>query len=139
MNEREGPSIPVPDLIRAAIADHGPISFAEFMDLALYAPGGFYDRPPVGEAGHFVTSPHVHPVFGLLLAKAIREMWGALDSPSPLGLVEIGAGDGTLAVQLRAALAESGVDTEYVASGLSAFPFTVQPFPFFAAPSYTAA
>ena len=33
-------------LIRVAIADHGPITFAEFMEHALYGPGGFYDSPP---------------------------------------------------------------------------------------------
>jgi SAM-dependent MidA family methyltransferase len=92
--------------IRLAIADHGPISFAEFMELALYAPNGFYERPPVGEGdgGHFVTSPHVHPVFGELLAEAINGAWSSLGRPDPLTLVEVGAGDGTLATQLRAAL-----------------------------------
>ena len=31
------------DAVLAAIRDHGPISFAEFMEIALYGPGGFYD------------------------------------------------------------------------------------------------
>jgi SAM-dependent MidA family methyltransferase len=86
--------------IRRAIAEHGPISFAEFMELALYGPGGFYEEPPVGERGHFVTSPHVHPVFGMLLAEAIRECWDHFGSQDPITLVEVGAGDGTLAQQL---------------------------------------
>jgi SAM-dependent MidA family methyltransferase len=92
--------------VLAAIADHGPISFAEFMELSLYGPGGFYDRSPVGPSGDFVTSPHVHPVFGALLARAIGELRDALGSPMPLRLVEVGAGDGTLAGQLLAALAD---------------------------------
>lgn len=92
--------------LRAAIEDHGPISFAEFMEIALYGPGGFYQRPPVGERGHFVTSPHVHPVFGLLLARALRQLRDALGRPEPFRLVEVGAGDGTLAAQLLEALAE---------------------------------
>ena len=86
--------------IRQAIDDHGPITFAEFMGLALYGAGGFYDRPPVGAPGHFVTSPHVHPVFGACLARAIRELWVGLGSPDAFRLVEVGAGDGTLARQL---------------------------------------
>jgi SAM-dependent MidA family methyltransferase len=56
--------------ILQAIRSRGPISFAEYMELALYGAGGFYEDPPVGAEGDFVTSPHVHPVFGELLARA---------------------------------------------------------------------
>lgn len=93
--------------IRAAIRDHGPIAFAEFMELALYGPGGFFEQPPVGAEGHFVTSPHVHPfVFARCLRTALLDHWTALDEPDPLALVEIGAGDGTLAEALRSAFEE---------------------------------
>ena len=88
------------EAIRSAIAGHGPIRFDEFMDLALYGPDGYYERPRIGPAGDFVTSPHVHPVFGELLARALRELWTHVERPSPYRLVEIGAGDGTLARQL---------------------------------------
>jgi SAM-dependent MidA family methyltransferase len=86
--------------IRAAIRDHGPITFAELMQHALYGPGGFYEQPPVGPDGDFVTSPHVHPVFATMLARAIRELWEDLDRPDPYRITETGAGDGTLARQL---------------------------------------
>ena len=99
--------------IRAAIEDHGPISFAEFMEHALYGPGGFYERPPVGAEGHFVTSPHVHPMFGELMARELRSMWGALGRPEPFTVVEVGTGDGTLARQLLEHLGDLSVD--YVA------------------------
>ena len=56
--------------IRDAIREHGPISFAEFMQHALYGPGGYYEDPPVGTDGDFVTSPHVHPVFGAMVPVA---------------------------------------------------------------------
>ena len=99
--------------ILQAIEDHGPISFAEYMELALYGPNGFYETPPVGEAGHFVTSPHVHPVFGRLLGDAIRACWHELGRPNPLSIVEVGAGDGTLATQVTRALAD--IPKRYVA------------------------
>ncbi len=83
-----------------AIKDHGPISFAEYMTLALYGPGGFFERPPIGPDGHFVTSPHVHPVFAELLGRAIVDLRDRLGEPRPLRLSEVGAGDGTLARQL---------------------------------------
>ncbi|MDP9302687.1 MAG: SAM-dependent methyltransferase [Actinomycetota bacterium] len=96
---------PALDAIRDAIEAAGPITFAEFMDLALYGPGGFYESPPVGPSGDFVTSPHVHPVFCELVGAALRELHDRLGRPTPLRLAEVGAGDGTLA---RSMLAGSG-------------------------------
>jgi SAM-dependent MidA family methyltransferase len=92
--------------VREAVRDHGPITFAEFMEVALYSAGGFYDVPPVGERGDFVTSPHVHGVFAELIASGLREMWEQLGEPSPFTIVEVGAGDGTLARRLVAHLAD---------------------------------
>ena len=86
--------------IANAIRDHGPITFAEYMALALSGPGGFFERPPIGPEGHFVTSPHVHPVFAELLGRAIVDLHDRLGEPRPLRLSEVGAGDGTLARQL---------------------------------------
>jgi NADH dehydrogenase [ubiquinone] 1 alpha subcomplex assembly factor 7 len=99
--------------IRAAIEDHGPISFSEYMERALYGPGGFYEQPPVGEGGHFVTSPHVHWIFATMLAKALHSMWEGLARPVPLRIVELGAGDGTLARRLLMEL--EAVPVEYLA------------------------
>ena len=92
--------------IARAIDDEGPITFARFMELALYGPGGFYDTLPVGPDLHFVTGPHVHPVFGELLARAFRELWTGLGSPRPLHVSEVGAGDGTFARSLLATAKE---------------------------------
>jgi NADH dehydrogenase [ubiquinone] 1 alpha subcomplex assembly factor 7 len=104
----------VADAIRRAIGDHGPITFDEYMELALYGPGGYYERPPVGPTGDFVTSPHVHPVFGALVGRAVRELCEALGGPVPLHIAEAGAGDGTLAVQMLGALDELDVDYEAI-------------------------
>ena len=87
----EAPSLAF-DAIRTAIESTGPITFAEFMELALYGPGGFYRTPPVGAGGDFVTSPHVHPVFCELVTEAIRELGDQLGRPT-LRLAEVGAGD----------------------------------------------
>ena len=102
-----GVSEQVAAAIRTAIADHGPIAFSEFMEHALYGPDGFFEHPPIGAEGHFVTSPHVHPwVFAHCLRGALLETWTALGEPDPLPVVELGAGDGTLARALLAAFAE---------------------------------
>ena len=94
------------EALRDAIRTRGPIPFVEFMERSLYGPGGFYDEPPVGAEGHFVTSPHVHPVFGVLLAGGLREMWSLLGKPQPFDVVELGAGDGTLARQILEELSD---------------------------------
>ena len=100
-------SEPVGRHVRAAIEDHGPIGFDEYMEIALYGAGGFFETPPVGADEHFVTSPHVHPfVFAHCVRDALLDAWFALGEPEPLPVVEVGAGDGTFAEALSSAFAE---------------------------------
>ena len=96
------------EAVASAIRDHGPITFAEYMELALFGRGGFFEQPPIGPDGHFVTSPHVHPVFAQLLAAAIVDLHGRLGEPRPFLVAEVGAGDGTLARQLVEHLGDLG-------------------------------
>jgi SAM-dependent MidA family methyltransferase len=105
----------VAERIRAAIRDHGPIAFDEFMAEALYGPAGFYEHPPIGQRGHFVTSPHVHPVFSRLVGAALEELWGAIGRPEPFRLVEAGAGDGTMGRELIEGFARARIALEYSA------------------------
>jgi SAM-dependent MidA family methyltransferase len=106
------------DAIHEAIRASGPIGFDRFMELALYGPAGYYERPPVGPEGDFVTSPHVHPVFGALLGRALVELHEGLGEPRPFRVAELGAGDGTLARQLLEAL--TPLDVAYTAVERSA-------------------
>jgi NADH dehydrogenase [ubiquinone] 1 alpha subcomplex assembly factor 7 len=100
-----------------AIDANGPITFSTFMEISLYGFGGFYDRPRVGVDRDFVTSPHVHPVFGELLAAALRQLHALLGRPEPLRMVEAGAGDGTLARQILASLNDVRVEYRAVEVG----------------------
>lgn len=90
------------DIIRQAIEQQGPISFAQYMELALYEPqhGYYTQRPGLGRGGDFVTSPELHHLFGACLARQVTELWVALDRPSPLALLEWGAGTAALARDL---------------------------------------
>ena len=78
--------------------EHGKITFAEFMEVALYWPhGGYYaGREPVGAHGDYYTSPAVHPSFGALLAVQLFQMWRHLGRPNPFTVLELGAGNGLL-------------------------------------------
>jgi SAM-dependent MidA family methyltransferase len=91
--------------IRAAIdASGGWISFARFMELALYAPGlGYYSAGSIklGAAGDFVTAPELSPLFGRCLARQVAQLMesGIRD------VIEVGAGSGALARDLLQTLA----------------------------------
>ena len=79
------------------------ITFARFMERALYAPElGYYrgpaDRPT--DAGDFLTAPETHPIFGWTIARRIEQMWAELGRPRPFHLIEHGAGSGTLALSI---------------------------------------
>lgn len=100
-----------PDLesaIREEIATGGPITFARFMERALYEPGhGYYrtadERP--GRGGDFLTAPEAHPIFGRAVARFVESAWRALGEPDPFVIREYGAGGGALAEPLLAELA----------------------------------
>lgn len=96
--------------IHGEIADGGPITFARFMDLALYDPDGGYYRAETarpGRDGDFLTAPEAHPIFGAAIARAVADAWDRLGRPDPFVLREYGAGTGTLAVAIL-----DGVRTE---------------------------
>ena len=81
----------------------GRLTFAEFMDVALYHPTyGYYNRPEmtIGQGGDFYTSPMVHPIFGACIGRQVFEFWTLLGRPEEFFLLEMGAGVGTLAVDL---------------------------------------
>jgi len=87
--------------IRTDLLANGPMRFDAFMEAALYdAAGGYFARAAGGRRGDFATGPHVSPLFGALVARQIEDFWLLLDSPDPFDVIEVGAGDGTLALQI---------------------------------------
>jgi SAM-dependent MidA family methyltransferase len=86
------------NIVISAIKQKGPISFRDFMEIALYHPEyGYYTSPgnKIGQYGDFYTSPFVTSSFGHMIAKQIMEMWDQLDVPE-FTIVEYGAGTGIL-------------------------------------------
>ena len=75
------------------------ITFAEFMELALYHPQqGYYATNQSGKGiqSDFFTSSHLGADFGELLAQQFAQMWEILERPNPFTLIEMGAGQGLL-------------------------------------------
>ena len=97
-------------LIRAEIDASGPMTFARFMELALYQPDhGFYasgSRGP-GRAADFLTAPESHPIFGWAVARQLEEVWERLGRPPEFTVREYGAGTGALAAGIVGGLARS--------------------------------
>ena len=95
-------------LIAGRIAEAGGwLSFADYMALALYAPGlGYYaaGARKFGAAGDFVTAPELTPLFARSLAVQAVEVLDACGNE----ILELGAGSGRLAVDLMQELARFG-------------------------------
>jgi SAM-dependent MidA family methyltransferase len=90
-------------LIRAEIATTGSMTFARFMELALYHPErGYYRNEAArpGRGGDFLTAPEAHPIFGRSIARLVVDVWSALDRPAGFTVREHGAGSGALAAGL---------------------------------------
>ena len=92
--------------IRAAIDDAGgAISFADYMDLALFAPElGYYSAGAgqFGSGGDFVTAPELSPLFARCVAGQVEEVLAVLGGGD---ICEVGAGSGVLAADLLERLA----------------------------------
>jgi len=93
------------DLINREIESAGGwISFARYMELALFAPGlGYYSAGShkLGAAGDFITAPELSSLFGRALARQLAEL---VPHQCP-DIVELGAGSGALAAVLLEELA----------------------------------
>ena len=97
------------EVLLGRIRSGGKMTFASFMEAALYEPGlGYYTSAgrKVGAEGDFYTSMNVHSAFGRLIAKEICRFWELLGSPAPFTVAEAGAGGGQLAQDILDALAE---------------------------------
>ena len=77
----------------------GPITFADFMETALYAASGGYYTSKDGRWGtgaDYVTSIDISSAFARTLAGQVYEMWQLLSCPDTFSLIEAGAGRGWL-------------------------------------------
>ena len=102
--------------IRRRISERGAITFAEFMEVALYHPDrGYYTSgEQIGAGGDFYTSPAVHPAFGALLSVQLFQMWELLGRPTDFTVVETGAGNGLLCRDILTAA--KGLDDNFASS-----------------------
>ncbi len=99
--------------LREMIRREGPISFAAFMEQALYHPElGYYSsgRCAIGRRGDYFTSVSVGPLFGKLMAAQFAEIWEKLKRPADFTIVEQGAHQGIFASDVLEALRKEKPD-----------------------------
>ena len=95
--------------IREKIRRGGPVTFAWFMEQALYHPEfGYYSsgKCQIGRRGDYFTNVSVGPLFGRLLAGQFAEMWEVLGRPGEFMIVEQGAHNGDFAKDVLMAARE---------------------------------
>ena len=92
------------DRLRERIRREGPISFADFMEAALYDPEeGYYARGArIGEGGDFATSPSLSPAFAAAIARRFAADAAWLEGP--VHFVEVGSASGAFLADFAAAL-----------------------------------
>lgn len=105
--EEEAHSRALSGLIRERVrAAGGWLSFEQFMELALYAPGlGYYSAGSVklGPGGDFVTAPEVSDLFSRCVARQCAPVLAGGGD-----ILELGAGTGRMAAVILETLAASG-------------------------------
>ena len=87
---------------------NGWITFSDYMQLALYAPGlGYYagGATKFGGAGDFVTAPELSPLFGTCIANTAAHVLRHIEEGR---VMEFGAGTGVLAAEILAELERLG-------------------------------
>ncbi|MFL6600525.1 MAG: class I SAM-dependent methyltransferase [Steroidobacteraceae bacterium] len=90
------------------LAAGGWLSFEQFMELALYAPGvGYYSAGSVkiGAGGDFVTAPEVSDLFSRCVARQCADVLVETGGE----ILELGAGTGRMAATVLLSLASLGV------------------------------
>lgn len=105
--------------VRARILERihrlGPLSFAHYLEMALYDEGGFFATGGgAGRRRDFLTSPEVGPLFATVMARALDAWWEELGRPDPMVVLEAGAGEGTLAAGIRRAAPACSSALRYV-------------------------
>ena len=85
-------------IIKQKIQEDGPITVAEFMEIALMHPkfGYYQSAEAFGVKGDFITAPEISQMFGELIGLWCVDSWSKMGAPAKFMLVEFGPGRGTL-------------------------------------------
>ncbi len=103
----KSPRLCLQQILDAIRVNQGSISFADYMERALYTPElGYYrgEAQKIGPQGDFVTAPEISPLFSQCIARQYEQIAENIPDAS---ILEIGAGSGRMAVDILYALANN--------------------------------
>jgi len=97
-------------------AQNGQVSFAKYMEMALYAPGlGYYaaGKNKLGSKGDFTTAPEISPLFGATIVQTLLPIIEYFQSLKlPVKILEFGAGTGALAESILIELQSQDIEVD---------------------------
>ena len=89
---------PAAEKLAARIKNAGPVSVAEFMQVA--ASHYYAAKDAFGVEGDFITAPEISQMFGEMIGAWLVDSWMQLGKPADVKLIELGPGRGTLAADI---------------------------------------
>ncbi|MGE5512117.1 MAG: class I SAM-dependent methyltransferase [Bacteroidota bacterium] len=95
---------PLASRLAARIAREGPLSIAEYMQACLQDPGHGYYRSQAAIGRDFITAPEISQIFGELIGLWCAVVWHQMGQPTPVSLIELGPGRGTMMRDMLRAL-----------------------------------
>lgn len=111
----------VAQVLQQKIEQHARITFADFMETALYhTEHGYYQRRgfTLGRHGDFTTAPEISPLFARCFARQCRQIFTTIGEDN---ILELGAGTGRFALDLLTELdALNALPTRYFIYEISA-------------------
>lgn len=112
--EAKAHSAQLTERIRKHLKRHQEMSFADYMNLALYTPNlGYYSGalPKIGRQGDFITAPEISPIFSRCLARQALQVLQQLEQRN---IVEFGAGRGVMARDILLELQDETLKNYYI-------------------------
>ena len=79
-----------------------PIPFSQFMEMSLIGKDGYYagGKAEIGHRKDFLTSSENSELFGATIGRGLARIWTAMGKPNRFPVIEMGAGEGSLAYSI---------------------------------------
>ncbi len=97
------------------LKDNTKIPLDKFIDKVLYdkKKGYYMKKNPIGNSGDFITSPSISIMFSEMISIWIVSFWKKLGSPIEINIVELGAGNGEMMLQIIKVIKKFNINSNF--------------------------